>query len=73
MKREWKVVLECNDDDDMPTVWATNTKSLGYVWIEKYNKKEYHITKDNEDGIGKELKVCKSLTSAKTWVARNII
>lgn len=73
MKYLWMAILECDDDDDNPTVWATeiNSERYGkYVWIEKYDEDEFHITINDYEW--RTLKICKSLTSAKRWVSMNL-
>lgn len=74
---EWKPVLECDDEDDNPTVWASeiNSSKYGkYAWISQEDDNEFSITTSNYDSnLGSEpLMVCKSLKSAKRWVSINV-
>lgn len=69
----WNPIFECDDEDGNPTVWASEVNSDSYgkfIWIEKYDEKEYHITACNPEWY--TLKICKSLASAKRWVSSNI-
>lgn len=68
----WNPVLECDDDENNPTVWATevNSEKYGkYVWICDTGD-GFEITSSYYDEM--PIKVCKSLTSAKRWVSINI-
>lgn len=73
MKLKWRVIGECNDDDGNPTCWAAqvNSDTIGkFIWI-YLTLEGYEVQKC----VGREfvtLKICKSLTSAKRWVAQNI-
>lgn len=71
---DWKVVEECNDDNNNPTVWTKtiNHEKYGkYVWISINCSGEYSVEIDRGSGI-ETLKECKSLTSAKRWVTMNL-
>ena len=72
-KNEWKIVEECNDDDNKPTCWAKRlNEDLGYgkfIWIDKINDNCYDVICDMTYNV---LKTCKSLASAKRWVSVNI-
>lgn len=68
---KWKPIYECDDDDGNPTVWATEVNHHKYgkfIWITKVDDNEFEITTSNYD---EPIKVCKTLTSAKRWVAMN--
>ena len=70
-------VIDCDDDEDNPWVWASeiNSKKYGkFVWISHAGDKQFEITTSNYgSSLGStSLKVCKSLTSAKKWVSMNI-
>lgn len=70
----WKPVLECDDDENNPTVWATKVDHEKYgqfIWIEKHDDNEYHITVC-PNKLWRTLKICKSLASAKRWCSSNV-
>lgn len=70
MSNKWKIIHDCDGDNGEPTCWSReiNSKTHGkYVWIERTDDSEFEITSDRG-----HLKTCKSLTSAKRWVAMNI-
>ena len=74
MKNKWDIIHDCDDDDGQPTCWAkeVNHRKYGkYVWISKESDTEYavDVIPDTET---RTLIICKSLTSAKRWVAINI-
>lgn len=72
-KYTWEPIWECDDDDDNPTTWATEANSDKYgkfVWIVQVNDNEYEITTSRFDVSA--IMICKSLASAKRWVAMNI-
>ncbi len=74
---QWNPVLECDDDEENPTVWAAKVDSKKYgkfVWISQVSDDEFEITTSNYgSSLGSDpLKVCKSLVSAKRWVSMNI-
>lgn len=72
----WHPVLECDDDEGNPYVWASeiNSEKYGkYVWISNMGDNEYEITTSRYSSPnGDAIKVCKSLASAKRWVSMNI-
>lgn len=73
MKYKWNVILECNDEDDNPTCWAAeiNSDRHGrFVWITDVGD-EFEINTSN-GGFEYPKMVCKSLASAKRWVAMYI-
>ena len=69
--KKWNIVHDADAEDNTPTLWSTeinNSKYGRFVWIEINSSGTYDIVVD-DDNI---LKTCKSLTSAKKWVARNL-
>lgn len=74
MKRKWEIIHDADDDDGNPTNWAleiNHYKYGKYVWICKYDENEFKIEVNYGDFI--DLVTCKSLTSAKRWVAMNLL
>lgn len=74
MQSIWSIIHECDDDNGNPTCWTQeiNHDLYGqYVWISKYSDDEY-IVEVMPDTDPIPLTTCKSLTSAKRWVAVNI-
>ena len=72
-KLDWKIVHECDDEDGNPTQWSTeinHSKYGKYCWI---NDMGDHFNIEVDCGGFTELKTCKSLPSAKRWVAMNLI
>lgn len=75
MQHTWEVIHECDDDNGNPTCWTReiNHDLYGqYVWISQYGDEKYavEIMPDGVDTI--PLATCKSLDSAKQWVATYI-
>lgn len=78
MKRIWEAVLECDDEvTGEHTSWAckVDSKKYGtYVWITK-NEDKFDVEYMREGKEYTDVAVamtCKSLASAKRWVAMNI-
>lgn len=68
----WNPVIECDDDDDNPSVWAIQIddyKYGKYCWITDTGE-GFEITSSYRQET--PIKVCNSLASAKRWVAMNI-
>lgn len=79
MSREWEVVAECDcEETGEHKQWAckVDSKKYGsYIWITKNSDTEFNIEYMGKRGDYKDvlvLKPCKSLASAKRWVAINI-
>lgn len=79
MRREWEIIPECNNEETgEPQQWAckVDSKKYGtYVWITKASDTQYDVEYMKKVGDYEDifvLKPCKSLTSAKRWVAMNI-
>lgn len=71
MKNIWSVVHDCDDESEKPTCWSREINSPKYgrfVWINENEDGRFEVTAN--DGT---LKTCESFTSAKRWVAMNII
>lgn len=69
----WKEIYECDDEDGNPHVWCAeiNHHKYGkYVWI---NDREEYFAVEVEYGNFIDLVHCKSLTSAKRWVAIHLV
>ena len=72
-KLEWKVIHECDLDDGTPTQWCAkinHSKYGKFCWINDMGDC-FEIEVQWGDFI--VLKECKSLASAKRWVAMNLI
>ncbi len=74
-KMNWEIVEDMNNEETgEPTCWTAkiDSKDYGrYVWITKYADK--FAVEINSDVDFKTLATCKSLTSAKRWVAKYIL
>lgn len=73
MKMQWDIIHECDDDDGNPTQWALkiNHPEYGkYCWVS--NMGGYYSVEVNVGGFI-ELVRCKTLASAKKWVARYLV
>lgn len=71
--KDWKVIEECNDDNNNPTVWANTIESENYgkyCWI-TFDGKNY-LVEVSTVGEFVVLAKCKSLRSAKRWVTMNL-
>lgn len=74
MENTWNVVHDCDSEDGSPTCWTKRIDHPTYgkfVWISQYSDEEYAIEVIPVNNI-KVLTVCKSLSSAKRWVTKNI-
>lgn len=69
-KNEWEVVHERDNKYKQPTQWRLK-KSNYVIWIDE--TKTGYLVLDNWNGFVKERKKCRSLASAKRWVARNYL
>ena len=72
-KLNWLIVHECDDEEGNATQWAAeinNPKYGKYCWIS--NMGDYFSVEVDCEGF-MELVRCKSLISAKRWVAINLI
>ena len=68
----WKPVYECDDDEGNPTVWAIridHTRYGKFCWISDVGDGFEVTTSTRQEN---PIKVCRSLASAKRWVAMNI-
>ena len=79
-KNEWKIVHDMDDDDGNPTGWSLeiNHKKYGkYIWITINSDGKYHVEAYWYYGTILDdcmtLAECKSLASAKRWVAMNLL
>ena len=79
MKLKWEVIHECDDENGNPTEWAAEINHPKYgqfCWIDDMSDNEktrFSVFVDNGTIEMKELVRYKSLTSAKRWVARNLV
>lgn len=72
-KLNWNIVHECDDEDGNPTQWSSeiNHPKYGkYCWIN--NMGDYFGVEVDYGGFT-ELVECKSLISAKRWVATQLM
>ena len=68
----WKPVIDCDDDEGNPTVWAIRIDSYRYgrfCWISDIGDGFEITTSYSQE---RPIKVCKTLASAKRWVAMHI-
>ena len=68
----WNIVHECDDDNGNPTQWAAEINHPDYgrfVWIDDEGEKFGVYSGKN---CNTKLAECKSLASAKRWVATYI-
>lgn len=67
---KWEIIHDCDDDNGNPTCWGkeiNHSKHGRFVWIEENEDGRFDVRVDR--GV---LVTCKTLTSAKRWVASNI-
>lgn len=72
-KLQWEIIHECDDEEGNPAQWCAeiNHPKYGkYCWI---NDMTDHFTVEVNYGGFMELVRCKSLTSAKRWVATYLL
>jgi len=71
---QWNIVHDSDDDEGKPTCWCkeiNNPKYGRFVWISKTETGyDVEISQRNFVVLKKD---CKSLASAKRWVAINVI
>lgn len=75
MQSIWSIIHECDDDNGNPTCWTQeiNHDLYGqFVWIIQHSDNEYVVEVMPDDTNSIPLATCKSLSSAKRWVAINI-
>lgn len=68
-KSKWEVIHECDDDDGNPTEWALTFPGSVFYWIDLTADGTYDVIDNDCETV---LANCKSLASAKRWVAVNI-
>ena len=63
-----EVVPECNDEDDNPACWGLkfydDNGNRHFVWITKYDDKEYIVEDSNGNNLAKDL-VYRTFSGAK--------
>lgn len=72
-KLQWEIIHECDDEEGNPAQWCAeiNHPKYGkYCWI---NDMADHFTVEVDYDGFVELARCKSLTSAKRWVATYLL
>ena len=74
---QWNIIHECDEEDGTPTQWCTeiNHPKYGkYCWINDIGsgltEKGFNVEVDMNGFI--ELVQCKTLASAKRWVATHL-
>lgn len=75
MSKKWKTIHECDDANGNPTCWVLeiNHEDHGkWIWITLNSNKKYNI-EIYPNQYYTILATCKSLSSAKNWVKRNIL
>lgn len=73
LKLDWMVIHEC-DDEEKPMQWAAEIHHPEYgKWCWISNTGDHFIVEVENCGGFLELAKCKSLISAKRWVAINLI
>lgn len=76
-KLKWEIVHDLDDEDGSPGCWTAeiNSKKYGkFAWIEKGDDCFIVIVNDEMDSeLSSEIMQCKSLPSAKRWVAMNLL
>ena len=64
-----EVVPECNDEFDNPCCWGLkfydDSDNKHFVWITKYDDKEYIVEDSNGSNLAKDDMVFKTFTGAK--------
>ena len=74
MKREWEIIHDSDDEEGNPTCWFTSIDNKKYgkrCWISD-NGEGFDIEVDFNTKVIITIMTCKTLTSAKRWVSRNL-
>ena len=70
MKREWNIVHDCDLDDGTPTEWSLRVADDKFYWIDEVSDGTFDIIDHDSHTV---LANRKTLTSAKRWVATNLL
>ena len=70
MKREWNIVHDCDLEDGTPTEWSLKVADGKFYWIDAMNDGTFDVIDYDSRTI---LMNCKTLVSAKRWVAMNLL
>lgn len=73
MKNIWNIVHDCDGENGEPTCWAkeiNHPKYGKFVWITENENCLYDVEVNRVEFI--TLVTCKTLTSAKRWVSKNL-
>lgn len=74
MKEKWNIIKEMIDEETgEPTCWSkevNHSKYGKYVWITEKADGKFDVEVESRSGFT-TLKTCKSIASAKRWVAMN--
>lgn len=65
-KRQWSVVHDCDGEDGTPSVWSLKIADNQFYWIDATPDNTFNVIDTDSETI---LKNCRSLRSAKRWVA----
>lgn len=68
-KDEWKIIHECDLENGTPTEWALKVADNVFYWIDAKADSTFDVIDSDNETV---LKNCKSLSSAKRWVANYI-
>ena len=71
-KLNWNIIHDCDDENGNPSQWATKINHLRYgkyCWIDDMGD---YFSVVVDCGQFKEIAKCKSLASAKRWVATHL-
>lgn len=70
MEREWNIVHDCDLGDGTPTEWSLKVAEGKFYWITEGSDGSFDVIDHDAHTV---LMSCKTLTSAKRWVATNLL
>ena len=70
MKRKWNIVHDCDLEDGTPSEWSLKVADDKFYWIDEVFDGTFDVIDCDAHTI---LMNCKTLASAKKWVAMNLL
>lgn len=70
MERKWNIVHDCDLEDGTPTEWRLKVADGIFYWIDEMSDGTFDIIGHDAHTV---LMNCKTLASAKRWVAMNLL
>lgn len=70
MKNEWNIVHDCDSENGKPTEWSLKVAEEKFYWIDELADETFDVIDHDAHTV---LKNCKTLVSAKRWVATYLL